>query len=288
MRVFITGGTGFTGSRVVPLLLKDGYQVRCLHRPQSDRSFLPQSEIEWVEGDLSAPQTLASLMKGCNALINLASLGLGHADSIVHATQEAGIWRGIFLSTTAIYTQLNARSKSIRLAAEQTIQTSGLEYTVLRPTMIYGSPRDRNMWRLVKFLRVSPLVPIFGSGNHLQQPVYVDDVAQAIISCLFTNQTIGRNYNIAGKFPLTYINVVDTITRKLGKRVWKLHIPSEPVAALLGFLERFHIPFPIRAEQVLRLNEDKSFSYEDAQMDFGFSPLSFDDGIARELEGKQK
>ncbi len=58
MRVFVTGGTGFTGSRVVPLLLKHGYQVRCLHRPGSDRSPLRQPEIEWVQGDLSDTRRL--------------------------------------------------------------------------------------------------------------------------------------------------------------------------------------------------------------------------------------
>ncbi len=109
-------------------------------------------------------------MKGADALVNIASLGFGHAGSVIQATKEAGIRRAIFISTTAIYTQLDAKSKSIRLAAEQAIQTSGLEYTILRPTMIYGSRRDRNMWRLIRFLRVSPVAPVFGDGNYLQQP----------------------------------------------------------------------------------------------------------------------
>ena len=73
---------------------------------------------------------------------------------------------------------MNAKSKKVRLAAENTIETSGLKYTILRPTMIYGSPRDRNMWRLIRFMRYSPIVPIFGDGNYLQQPIFVGDVAQ--------------------------------------------------------------------------------------------------------------
>src|SRR5262245_5617986 len=161
MRVFVTGGTGFTGSRTVPLLLKNGYQVRCLHRPTSDRSALPQPEIEWAEGDLFDSGTLSASMQGADALINIASLGFGHVDSIIGAAKSARIQRAIFISTTAIFTQLNAKSKNIRLAAEQAIQNSGLQYTILRPTMIYGSPRDRNMWRLIRWMRVSPIVPVF-------------------------------------------------------------------------------------------------------------------------------
>ncbi len=283
MKVFVTGGTGFTGSCVVPLLLKNGYEVRCLYRPESDRSILSQPDIEWALGDLSDSQALSTSMRGMDVLVNVASLGFGHADLIVRAAKEAGISRAVFVSTTAIFTQLNAKSKQARLAAEQAIETSGLKYTILRPTMIYGSPRDRNMWRLIRFMRYSPVVPVFGDGNYLQQPIYVGDVAQAIISCLCNDQTIGKSYNIAGRDPLTYNQVIDTIVQQMNKRVWKLHVPSAPVVSLLKLLERLHIPFPIKAEQVLRLNENKNFSYEEAARDFGFDPLAFEEGIKLEL-----
>lgn len=284
MKIFVTGATGFTGSRVVPLLLKNGYEVRCLHRASSDRSTLSDSQIEWVQGDLSDISSLTTAMQGTDALVNIASLGFGHADSIIRAAKDAGIKRAIFISTSAIFTQLNAKSKKVRVAAELAIETSGLQYTILRPTMIYGSPRDRNMWRLIRFMRYSPIVPVFGDGKYLQQPIYVDDVAQAVVSCLSNDNTIGKSYNIAGKHSLTYNEVIDTIARQMNKRVWKLHIPSKPVVSLLSLFERLRIPFPIKAEQVLRLNENKDFSYAEAQKDFGFSPLAFEEGIKLELE----
>jgi uncharacterized protein YbjT (DUF2867 family) len=287
MKVFVTGATGFTGSRVVPLLLKSGYEVRCLYRASSDRSLLPQPEIEWALGDVSDSRSLTSAMQGADVLVNVASLGFGHADSIISATKTAGIQRAIFISTTAIFTQLNAPSKKVRVAAELAIETSGLKYTILRPTMIYGSPRDRNMWRLVRFMRYSPIIPVFGDGKYLQQPIYVNDVAQALVSCLSNETTIGKSYNIAGKQALTYNDVIDTIAKQMHKRVWKIHVPSKPVTSLLRFFERLRLPFPIKAEQVLRLNENKDFSYAEAQRDFGFSPLSFEEGIGLELKPQQ-
>lgn len=287
MKIFVTGATGFTGSRVVPLLLKNGYEVRCLYRAASDRSPLTGLSIEWALGDLSDTESLASAMQGADALVNLASLGFGHADSIIRAAKEAGIQRAVFISTTAIFTQLNANSKKIRVAAELAIETSGLKYTILRPTMIYGSPRDRNMWRLIRFVRSSPIVPIFGHGKYLQQPIFVDDVASAVIGCLKSDVTIGKSYNIAGKHALTYNEVIDTIAKAMNKRVRKLHIPSKPVVSLLGLFERMHIPFPIKAEQVLRLNENKDFSYAEAGRDFGFSPLAFEEGIKIELSSSR-
>jgi uncharacterized protein YbjT (DUF2867 family) len=283
MKIFVTGATGFTGSRVVPLLLKSGYAVRCLYRASSDRSSLADPKIEWVLGDVSDSQSLTSATQGTDALVNIASLGFGHADSIISAATKAGIKRAVFISTTAIFTQLNAGSKKVRVAAELAVETSGLKYTILRPTMIYGNARDRNMWRLIRFMRLSPIVPIFGDGDYLQQPIHVDDVAQAMVSCLATDNTIGKSYNIAGKHALTYNEVIDTIARQMNKSVWKIHVPSKPGVSILRFFEQTRIPFPIKAEQVLRLNENKDFSYADAQKDFGFSPLAFEEGIRTEL-----
>jgi len=284
MKVFVTGATGFTGSRTVPLLLAQGIQVRCLYRTDSDRSALPQPEIEWVLGDIANRQALSNLMKGTQALVNIASLGFGHADSIIGAAQNAGIRRAVFISTTAIFTQLNARGKAVRLAAEESIQKSGLDFTILRPTMIYGSRRDRNIFRLIQWLRVFPVFPIFGNGEYLQQPIFVDDVAQAIVSCLKNDHTIGKSYNIAGQSPLSYNQMIDTIATQMGMYVWKIHVPSSPVVSLLKFFERLHVPFPIKAEQVLRLNENKNFDYTEAQNDFDFQPRSFAEGIQLELK----
>ena len=283
MKVFVTGGTGFTGSHVIPLLLKHGYQVRCLYRPTSDRSVLSNPAIEWVLGDISNADILSVSMQGTDILVNIASLGFGDADSILCAAKNATIKRAIFISTTAIFTHLNAKSRSIRVAAEHAIEISGLQYTILRPTMIYGGPRDRNMWRLIRFMRYSRIVPVFGDGKSLQQPIHVDDVAQAVLRCLQSDSTIGKSYNIAGKNPLTYNQVIDTIARQLNKHVWKWHTPAKPVVFLLKLFERLHIPFPIKAEQVMRLNENKSFDCKEAVNNFGFTPLSFEEGIRLEL-----
>ena len=255
-----------------------------MYRPSSDRSSLPQPEIEWVTGDLSDSQTLTSAMQGTDALVNIASLGFGHAENIITSAKNAGIKRAIFISTTAIFTKLNAKSKSVRMQAESAIESSGLDFTILRPTMIYGSPRDRNMWRLINFIKKFPVIPVFGDGSHLQQPIFVDDVAQAVVSCLSNENTVGKSYNIAGKYSLTYNAVIGIIADKLNKRVWKIHIPSKPVVALLNLFEKIHLPLPIKAEQVLRLNENKDFSYAEAERDFGFSPRSFEGGIGLEIK----
>ncbi|MDX9851005.1 MAG: NAD-dependent epimerase/dehydratase family protein [Anaerolineaceae bacterium] len=285
MKVFVTGATGFTGSRTVPLLLEKGWEVHCLYRENSDRKVLPQSEIHWHLGNLEDAEKLTECMQGCDTLVNIASLGFGHAGNIVKSAESAGIKRALFISTTAIFTKLNSSSKNTRLAAEAVIQNSNLAFTILRPTMIYGSQRDRNMVRLIRLLQRFPLIPIFGKGNFLQQPVFVDDVAQAIVQSLEHPETIGKSYNIAGKEPLTYNEVIDTIAAILDRKVYKLSLPDKIVVKFLQILEKMKIPFPIKAEQVKRLNENKDFSYAEASNDFQYRPRSFAEGI--EIEIKQ-
>ena len=112
MKVFVTGATGFTGSHVVPLLLQNGYHVRCLYRPTSDGSLLPQQEIDWALGDLSNTSALTASMQGIDALVNSTLLEFGHAESIISATVKAGTQCAIFIGT--IFTQLKLKQLRAR------------------------------------------------------------------------------------------------------------------------------------------------------------------------------
>ena len=149
-----------------------------------------------LEGDLDDDAALTGVFASarCDALVNLASLGFGHAPAIVAAAVGAGLGRAVFVSTTAVTTGLPARSKAVRLAAEAAVRSSGLAWTILRPTMIYGAPGDRNMCRLLALLirarRGLPAsgfpscCPCLAAAGGLQQPVHVADVAGALLTAV--------------------------------------------------------------------------------------------------------
>jgi nucleoside-diphosphate-sugar epimerase len=239
--------------------------------------------LDWISGDLKDLDSLRIAMKGVTTLVNVASIGFGDAPRIIQAAQDAGVSRAIFVSTTAIFTKLNVKSKKTRLEAEEAIRRSELAWTILRPTMIYGSARDRNMSRLIRFLISSPVIPIIGNGNFLQQPVYVKDVADAIFASIDSENCVGKAFNISGGNSLTYNQIIDEICSLLGKRVVKLYLNPVPINKMLTIAEHLHIKLPIKAEQIARLNEDKVFEYFDAQQAFGYSPRTFQDGISCEL-----
>ena len=283
MTIAVAGANGFTGRFVCAELQRRQRPFVALLRPGSDTSWMDAHQIPFRFADLNHAQQLAAELKGCHGLLNVASIGFGAAPSILEACRSAAIKRAVFVSTTAIFTQLNAGSKVVRKAAEAAINSSDLETTILRPTMIYGTPGDRNMIRLVRWLERWPVLPVFGNGRSLQQPVHVSDVAWAVVQALETPATIGRQFNISGAASLTYNDVVRLTAQALGRRVKRFHIPARPIVTALQVSERLGITLPIKAEQVLRLNEDKAFSHSAAADTFGYSPIAFEQGIRQEV-----
>lgn len=283
MRILLTGATGFTGSYVLPQLLKEEWEVVCFVRETSDTSSLPLDRIELRYGDLDDQESISRALEGMDVLVNVASLGTGQASKIISAAKTAGLKRAVFFSTTSIFTTLNPGSKGIRLEAEGLIQGSGIPFTIIRPTMIYGSSRDRNLCKFIRFINRYPVFPVFGSGEFKLQPVYVEDLGQAVVSILSTEKSVGNIYNLSGGTEITHNEMIQMIARSLGKRIYLFRLPPKPFVLFLSLLEKISIKFPIKSEQIQRFNEHKIFSHQDAAEDFGYSPRSFAAGLELEL-----
>jgi uncharacterized protein YbjT (DUF2867 family) len=266
-KILLVGGTGFLGSFVAARLAERSLVV--LARATSDQSVLPAG-VEVRVGNLDAPLPL----DGINSLVYCASMGFGHVPSLVRQLSDRGVKRAVFVSTTAISTRLPAASRAARLDAEAAVQASPLEWTLLRPTMIYGTARDRNISRLLRFLKRWPIFPL--CGNALWQPVHVADLAAGVVAALDSPRSIGHVYNLAGAEPLRFADLVRTAARAVGQHVHLVPVPLEAVV-LAARLTRLVTP-----EQVRRLAEDKAFSFAEAAHDFAFAPRSFEAGVQQE------
>jgi uncharacterized protein YbjT (DUF2867 family) len=284
VRIHVTGGSGFLGGHVIPLLVRDGHDVTGLARSEAAATRLAQLGATPVAGDLDDPASLDAALVSTRAegLVNLASLGFGHAPAIVHAAEDAGVRRAIFVSTTAIFTRLPATSKSPRLEAEAVIKGSDLAWTIVRPTMIYGTPADRNMARLLQLLRRSPVVPLPGGGSRLQQPVHVDDLAATIAIAFDRDSAVHRSYDVAGPEPLTLRTIVEQAGAAVGRRPRIVTVPLGPAIAAARLYERLSRRPRIRAEQLQRLAEDKAFDIGPARADVDHAPRPFSVGIGQE------
>src|SRR5262249_47967900 len=143
----------------------------------------------FAEGDLGDPGSLRGALDGQDVLVNVASLGFGHAEGIVRAACESSVGRAVYFSTTSLFTTLPARSKAVRQRAEDAVRGSGPPWTIVRPTMIYGDPGDRNLIRLIRWVDRFPAIPVFGPGTFRLQPVHADDLAVAVVALLERGET---------------------------------------------------------------------------------------------------
>src|SRR5258706_6354744 len=191
MNVFITGGTGFVGREIVRRLYAHGDSVRLLVRnPLSPtvRQLVPHYAHELKTGDVQDAETLRAAIEGCDAVIHLVGIirEVGtqtfenvHArgtQNVIAAAQRAGVKRFVYMS--ALGTRANAVSRyhQTKWAAEEIVRGSGLDWTIFRPSIIYG-PGDNFVNLFANLSRFSPVVPLVGGGRSKFQPVSVENVA---------------------------------------------------------------------------------------------------------------
>src|SRR5580693_2096256 len=284
MRLLVVGGSGFLGSYVLREAARRGHQVIALARSPQAAGTVAGQGAQPIVGDLDDARRLdeAFAAARCEVLVCLASLGHGHGPGIVAAAEEAGITRAVFVSTTAVTTTLHPPTRQVRLAAEQQIRGCGLDWTILRPTMIYGAAGDRNLSRLLPLRSRTLVLPVPAAGDCLHQPVHVADVAAAVLAALPHPAAIGALYNVAGPEPLPFAELLRTCARAVGSRTRLVPVPLAPLVTLARGYERLSRHPRIRAEQLLRLAEDKAFAIDDAIRDLGYAPRPFADGIGDE------
>jgi uncharacterized protein YbjT (DUF2867 family) len=284
MRLLVVGGSGFLGGYVLREAARGGHKALALARsPAAARAVAAHGALPFA-GDLDDARRLdeAFAAARCEALVCLASLGHGHGPGIVAAAEEAGIARAVFVSTTAVTTALHPVTRQVRLAAEEQIRGCGLEWTILRPTMIYGAAGDRNLSRLLRLLSRSPMLPVPATGECLHQPVHVVDVAAAVLAALERPAAIGSLYNVAGPEPLPFAELLRICAQTVGSRTRLVSVPLAPLVMLARGYELVSRHPRIRPEQLLRLGEDKAFAIDDAIRDLDYCPRPFTSGIGEE------
>jgi nucleoside-diphosphate-sugar epimerase len=286
--IAITGIAGHSGRWLAARMERESYdgKVRLALRPQSDATFVDKLALksEKFIGDLGNPEFLDRFLAGADTVIHIANIKL--SNGIVDAAIRNGVRRAILVHTTGRFSRFkSAASQYIEIEDRILGLRDKLAITVLRPTMIYGSSRDRNMYKLVDYLHRHTLFPIFGSGNNLMQPVHARDLGNAYYDVLMNpGTTVNREYDLPGKEPLRYVDLVRTVSHQLGKRNVLVHIPMWLSVLAARAYNRISSRALVDVEQVMRMNEDKAFAYDAATRDFGYSPVSFPDGIRGEVE----
>lgn len=280
------------GTAIVDELLSRGHTVNVLARHIPEEA--PPDRLKWFRGSVVTGEGLKDFLSEAETVIHLVGIireagsntfkTVHHQGSlnVIQATKTAGIRR--YLHMSALGTREGAVSNYHRTkwAAEEAVRTSGLNWTIFRPSIIYG-PGDAFINMLADTLRKTPLMPVFGGGRNLMQPVYVGDVAKSFAAALERSECIGKLYELGGPDIYHFKDILNLTAKTIDKKRYFIPLPMWMVRPPVSILQSMGIKLPITTDQLQMLQEDNIRKAGDDIDELGIQWTGFEEGIKQYL-----
>lgn len=220
MKVLVAGVSGFLGTHVLEALTHHSHQVLALsRRPPSNTN-----NCQFVPCDVTRDELPVDAIRECDAIVNLIGIKREqgsqtfkkvHVDvtrRLIDVARECGVRRFVHISVVASRPGPRHPYHHTKWLAEEMVRESGLDYTILRPAVIYGRGDDM-ISHLVKMIRFVSLFPVVGRGRSILQPVDVRDVAASVVASLEKQVAIGKSYDVVGPERLTLKQVIRRVAQ---------------------------------------------------------------------------
>jgi uncharacterized protein YbjT (DUF2867 family) len=246
--LLLTGATGLVGSALLPRLLGEGTEVRCLVRDPR-RLGAQRVRVQIALGDLTDPPSFRNALRGVQTVVHLAAAirdqprgSIEELNGIatwrmVEAAERQGVERFVFFSALGASTHHRTRSLRAKALAEQAVGEADLRSIVFAPSIVYA-PGDPWL-TLLERLALLPVMPVSGRGGAAFQPIWAEDVAGCVIAALRASSGEPRErYELSGPETLSHTDIVRTLLRSLNRRRPLLHVPTPIVSRTLRMLER--------------------------------------------------
>lgn len=296
--ILVTGGTGFVGSHLIRRLRQDSIAVRAVVRNPDKARVLKDLGANIVAGDITDRASMETAAKGCEKIIHLVGIiqeGKGfnfrsvHVDgtrNVLEAAKKASVSRFFYQSALGTSPDAKTAYHRTKWEAEELVRGSSIPFTILRPSLIYGSG-DQFTIRLSEVMKLAPVLPIIGSGKSKVQPIFIDDVAACIVKAVTSDGFLNKVYEIGGPEQLTYEEVTKAIAEAMGIRRPMVHMPMFFIKSAAKVMETVLPKPPVTTDQLIMLQEDNVCSMKDIREAFGVEPVRFREGLATFL-GKDR
>lgn len=298
MKVFVTGGTGFVGREILKQLLSAGHEVRALVRKGSQDKLAVHQKLETHVGDVTDAGSLVGALEGCDAVIHLVGIirefpGRGitfrkmhvtATENMLEACDEQGVQRFLHMSSNGTRENGSTAYHRTKWQAEQLVRASDLDWTIFRPSLIFGRGSEF-VKMLTELIRRVPVVPVIGDGQYRMQPVSVAQVAESFVRALGMPESIGATYHQGGGESYSYDAILDLTGRAMDReKVVKVHQPLFMIKPMIKMLQGFE-QFPITEDQLKMLVEGNICDPGEWAQAFGLVPISYAEGIGECVQG---
>jgi nucleoside-diphosphate-sugar epimerase len=279
--IWVFGATSIVGRTLLPRLLAAGYRVRAFCSNPIAHGQADSPHLTWHALDLNRSDRLPAGRP--QALIHLAPLTL--LPPWVSQLAAAGVRRVVAFGTTSRYTKLTSTDPDERQLARDFADSetmvadacaaSGVQWAILRPTMIYCLGHDGNVSKLAGLIRRFGFFLLPGRGSGKRQPVHADDLAKACLQIFARPDAWNRSYDLSGGEVLSYRAMVEAIFRKLNRPARIVSVPRFIWRPALSVLRIWPGYRPFNAQMARRVDVDMCFDHRDATEAFGFAPRPF-------------
>lgn len=285
--ILLTGATGFVGAYLAKALAENKYKVRALVRKTANTQRLQVLGFEIANGDVTEPASLKDALKEIDTVIHLVAIieekrgatfekiNRRGTENVVEAAKQAGVKRIIHMGALGTGPYEKYPYSYTKWQGQQAVERSGLDYTVLRPSIIFGEG-DGFVSVLAKLIRRSPVMPIIGSGQTRFQPIWIGDVVRCVLEILKNGRFSKKVIDVGGARILSYEEIVDEIIKALGVKRVKLHVPPGLVKLGAKMLKSMKLPVPVTPEQIDLLELDNVTEPGSVERQFGFKPRALE------------
>lgn len=271
-QVTVFGGSGFIGRHIVRRLAQRGLRVRAAVRRPEWADFLKTmgdvGQVVPVQANLRHAGSVLAAVSGSQAVINATGIQVQrgrqrfeavHVEgvkTIANAARQSGVERLIHLSglgAEGVDASENAFVRS-KIAGEKTLREAFPNATILRPSVVFG-PEDRFINNMAVAVRLAPFMPAIGGDHTRFQPVYVGDVADAVLACLDRSETAGQVFELGGPKVYTMRQIAELILEAMGRDLRIVNLPFS-LARLMGLVGQFLPKPPLTLDQAMLLEVD--------------------------------
>ncbi|MEA2463994.1 MAG: hypothetical protein QOJ98_1741 [Acidobacteriota bacterium] len=288
MKILVTGGTGVIGEGVIPELIARGHSVRLLSRHAAEDA-KQWPDVEPFNGNVAEAASLANAATGCDAILHIAgivaenppevtfkSVNIDGTRNLIAEAKRAQVRRFIFVSSLGADRGESDYHKS-KFAAEKVVQSSGLDWTIVRPGNVYG-PGDEVISTILKMVRMLPAVPVIDDGEQQFQPIWHEDLAKILAATIERHDVQSQVLEAAGSELTSMNDLLRRFAEITGRSPVRVPVPMA-LAQLTAKLTPTAVALPVDDNKLAMLSETNVVRGHSAAAVFGITTTPLDRGL---------